>query len=147
VSAKLADKDIRICYVCGDDNALGLHVPFTRDGDSGSRASYTVRAEHVGWPGLLHGGVLFTLMDEAVAWAVYYCGLRAVTAKAETRFRAPIPVGASLVITGSVVERARRIVHTHAEIQRVDKSHQKVAEMIATMYLLDDAAFRTSFQE
>jgi len=43
--------------VCGIENPQGLHVPFTRDGDSGSRASYTARPEHVGWPNLLHGGV------------------------------------------------------------------------------------------
>jgi acyl-coenzyme A thioesterase PaaI-like protein len=141
VSAKLTDKDTSICYVCGVENPFGLHVPFTRDGDSGSRASYVVRPEHVGWPGLLHGGVLFTLMDEAVAWAVYYSGFRAVTAKAETRFRVPIQVGASLVITGSVVERARRLVRVRAEIQRDDNGHEKVADMVATMYLLDDAAF------
>jgi acyl-coenzyme A thioesterase PaaI-like protein len=94
----------------------------------------------------MHGGVLFTLMDEAVAWAVYYSGFRAVTAKAETRFRVPIPVGASLVITGSVVERARRLVRVRAEIQRDDSSDEKVADMVATMYLLDDAAFGTGIK-
>ena len=147
MTARLTDKDTKICYVCGDENPLGLHVSFAPDGESRSRALYTVRPEHVGWPGLLHGGVLFTLMDEAVAWAVYYGGLRAVTAKAETRFRTPIPVGASLVITGSLVERARRLVRARAEVQRDDENHEKLAELVATLYLLDDAVPRPSFRE
>ena len=133
----LNDKNTKICFVCGVENPLGLHVPFTRDGERGSRATYTVRSEHVGWPGLIHGGLLFTLMDESVAWALYFNGLRGVTAKAETRFRRPAPVGAPLVITGSIVERARRLVQVRAEVQRADADNERIADMEATMFLLD----------
>lgn len=143
MTATLAEKDTKICYVCGEENSLGLHVPFTRDGENGSRAAYTVRPEHVGWPGLLHGGLLFTLMDEAVAWSLYYGGLRGVTAKAETRFRTPVTVGTSLVITASIVERARRLVRARAEAKRDEGNNEIVAELIATMYLLDVAVSTT----
>ena len=139
MTANLSEKDTKICYVCGEENPLGLHVPFTRDGENGSRAAYTVRPEHVGWPGLLHGGLLFTLMDEAVAWSLYYGGLRGVTAKSEMRFRTPVTVGSSLVITASIVESARRVVRARAEAKRDEGNNQIVAELIATMYLLDVA--------
>ncbi len=92
----------------------------------------------LGGQGYLHGGVLFTLMDEAVAWSLYYSGLCGVTAKAETRFKNPAPVGASLVITGAVVKRARRLVRVRAEVQRADSNNEKLAELMATMYLLDE---------
>src|SRR5215475_3323695 len=81
------------CYVCGPENPLGLRVKFSPDGPKGARAEYIARAEHCGWPGLLHGGVTFALMDEALAYALYMLGLFGVTAKVETRFRAPITVG------------------------------------------------------
>jgi acyl-coenzyme A thioesterase PaaI-like protein len=137
VAELLSEKNTKICFVCGVENPLGLHVPFTRDGEQGSRATYIVRSEHVGWPGLVHGGLLFTLMDESVAWLLYFNGLRGVTAKAETRFKRPAPVGASLVITGSIVKRARRLVQVRAEVQRADADNEIIADMEATMYLVD----------
>ena len=137
MTAKVAVKDTKICYVCGEENPLGLHVPFARDGENGSRAAYVARPEHVGWPGLLHGGLLFTLMDEAIAWSLYYGGLRGVTAKAEARFRTPVTVGSSLVITASIMERARRLVRTRAEVRRDEGNNEIVAELVATMFLTD----------
>ena len=125
------------CFVCGSDNAAGLHVKFTRDGDDGCRAEYTAHGDHVGWPGLMHGGLLFTLMDEAVAWAVCYAGLRGVTGKADTRFRRPVTVGTRLVITGEVVDHARRAVRARSEIRRADDPSQVVADLDAMIVLTD----------
>jgi acyl-coenzyme A thioesterase PaaI-like protein len=123
------------CYVCGSENASGLHIPFVADGANGSSACYTVRAEHCGWPGLLHGGVAFALMDEALAWACYFQGLYGVTARIETRFRQPLPVGSKLTIRAWTTERRRRLVTARAEI-RLDADDQPlVAEADATMYL------------
>jgi acyl-coenzyme A thioesterase PaaI-like protein len=112
-------------------------VRFDRDGETGCRAEYTAQGDHVGWPGLMHGGLLFTLMDEAVAWAVCYAGLRGVTGKAEVRFRRPVTVGSRVAITGSIVDRARRAVRVRAEIRRVDGDAEVVADMEAMMVLTD----------
>ena len=126
------------CYVCGPENASGLHVPFVADGAHGSRASYTARAEHCGWPGLLHGGVAFALMDEALAWALYFQGLYGVTARVQTRFRQPIASGTKLTIRAWTLEQNRRLVSARAEI-RLDAPNGEggalVAEANATMYL------------
>ena len=122
------------CYVCGRENARGLKVPFGPDGEGGSRAVYTVQGEHIGWPGLLHGGLAFALMDEALGWCLYYNGLRGYTARAETRFRNPAPVGAPLVVTAKVLGRRRRLVDARAELRL--ESGGLVAEVDATMYLV-----------
>ena len=125
------------CFACGPDNPLGLQVPFSPDGPTGSRALYTARAEHVGWPGILHGGVTFSLMDEALGWAVYFQGLHGVTARAETRFRRPIPVGTELIIRAWTLEQRRRVITARAETRINDEDKTLVAEVDATMYLLD----------
>jgi acyl-coenzyme A thioesterase PaaI-like protein len=132
---ELNDKDGN-CYVCGPENPLGLHVSFAPHGEDGSRAVYTVRPEHTGWRGILHGGLTFTLMDEGLGWALYYQGLRGVTAKTEVRFRAPVSVGTPLIITAFVVNRARRLVRARAEVRRDDESQELLAELDATMYLI-----------
>jgi acyl-coenzyme A thioesterase PaaI-like protein len=125
------------CFVCGSENASGLHVTFDRDGNDGCRAEYTVRGDHVGWPGLMHGGLLFTLMDEAAAWAVCYAGLRGVTGRAEVRFRRPVTVGSRLTITGRIVDRARRALRVRAEIRRADAPDEIVTDMDATIVMTD----------
>ena len=107
------------CYVCGPENPGGLQVPFFADGPHGSRALYTARAEHGGWPGMLHGGVTFALMDEALGWAVHFQGLHGVTARADTRFRQPVPIGAKLIIRGWTLGQRRRLMTARAEI-RID---------------------------
>ena len=124
--------------MCGPDNLAGLQVPFFPEGDNGSRAVYTARAEHGGWPGIVHGGVTFSLMDEALGWALYFHGLSGVTARVETRFRQPIPIGTSLVIRAWTLERRRRVVTARAEIRSVSGEQPLPAEADATMYLLDD---------
>ena len=123
------------CYVCGAENPSGLQIPFSPEGDNGSRAVYTVRAEHQGWPGVLHGGLAFSLMDEALAWALYFHGLTGVTARVEARFRQPIRVGTSLVIRAWMVRRHRKVVAARAEIRDQFDDQRLLAEADATMYL------------
>jgi acyl-coenzyme A thioesterase PaaI-like protein len=123
------------CYVCGPDNASGMQVSFVMEGDHGCRAVYTARAEHCGWPGLLHGGVAFSLMDEALAYALYFQGLYGVTARVETRFRQPIPAGTKLVIRAWTLQQRRRLVDARAEIRVDAPDSPLVAEADATMYL------------
>ena len=125
------------CYVCGPQNPFGLQVKFVSDGPNGARAEYEARSEHCGWPGLLHGGIAFTLMDEALAYALYMQRLYGVTAKAEVRFRQPIPVGAKLIIRAWTVEQRRRLVDARAEIRVASEANPLVAELDATMYLRD----------
>ncbi len=127
--------DTTNCYVCGQANHRGLQVKFERDGEHGSRALYTARAEHDGWPGLLHGGITFALMDEAVAWAAFFQKLRAVTARVETNFKHPIPTGTPLVVRGWTVNRKRRLVTARAELRVVDTS-DLMADLEATMFLI-----------
>ena len=124
-----------LCYVCGPDNAAGLHVRFVADGEHGSLASYTARTEHDGWPGLMHGGVAFALMDEAIAWALYFQGLFGLTARVETRFRQPIRAGTELTIRAWTLGRRRRLIDARAEIRINSGQKPLVAQADATMYL------------
>ncbi len=125
------------CFVCGSDNPQGLHVTFERDGADGCRALYSPPKEHCGWPGMIHGGLLFTLMDEAVAWALVYAGLRGVTARGDVRFVAPAKVATPLVVSGRVLSQHGKLVKARAEIREA-QSDTLVAELATTMYLTDE---------
>jgi len=129
--------DFPNCYVCGSDNPQGLHVAFRADGPDACRAEYTARPEHCGWPGMIHGGLLFTLMDEAVAWALLYAGLHGVTARGQFRFAAPASVGMPLVVTARVASRRGKVVQARAEIRDTTSADTLIAELRASMYLTD----------
>lgn len=98
------------CYACGRHNPLGLQMRFERDGD-GVLARYTPRVEDSGFPGVLHGGVLVTLLDEAMAWAMYArAETLGVTATMETRYRRPALLDEELTVRARVTRaRGRRL--------------------------------------
>jgi acyl-coenzyme A thioesterase PaaI-like protein len=54
---------------------------------------------------MLHGGVLFALLDDAAGWATRFSGVRCVTAKAEIRYRKNVPTDASLLISARNTKR------------------------------------------
>jgi acyl-coenzyme A thioesterase PaaI-like protein len=124
------------CFVCGRDNPHGLGIPFAPEGENGSSARYTARAEHAGWPGVLHGGVTFSLMDESLGWALFHQGLRGVTARTETKFKRPILTGTPLCIRGWIIDRRRKIITARAEVRTDDERSELLAETDATMFLL-----------
>ncbi|MCD6359031.1 MAG: PaaI family thioesterase, partial [Dehalococcoidia bacterium] len=72
-----------------------------------------------GWPGIIHGGILCTVLDEAMGYALVFEGvLSYVTAKAEMRFRKQVGIGEPLVVTGTIDKRARNLIWTSAHITR-----------------------------
>src|SRR5438477_11812111 len=81
----------RWCYACGDLNPIGLHLEFRVDGEW-AIASFTAHREHQGYPGFVHGGVVGSLLDEAMGWATYGHGIWAITGKVENRFRGIVPI-------------------------------------------------------
>ncbi len=66
---------------------------------------------------MIHGGVVATMLDEAMSWAVIDRGLLAVTAKMEVHFRQPVPVGEPLTVVGRVERDRRRAVEASGEIR------------------------------
>lgn len=57
------------CFGCSPANPIGLHMEFYEDGDD--VVSYWKPSEHYqGWVGIMHGGILATLIDETCGWVV-----------------------------------------------------------------------------
>ncbi len=81
------------CFGCSKRNPIGLHLSFQME-DGEVRAPFTPEAEHQGWPGFMHGGLVATMLDEAMGWVTMSHGIWAVTGKINVRYREPIPVPA-----------------------------------------------------
>ncbi|MBA7469398.1 hypothetical protein ES707_04667 [subsurface metagenome] len=122
-----------MCFGCGKYNPIGLKLKFQQDGNI-VRAEFTPNNNHQGWSGIVHGGLLFTLLDEAMGYAVLYQGLSSVTAKMHARLKHPAVIGEPLVITGSITGKERKLITAEAAISLKDGT--PVAEATGTMYVI-----------
>lgn len=104
------------CFACGQENAIGLKLVFERRPNGEAVATWILSRAHEGWPGVVHGGLLSTALDEAMAHALIAAGLRAMTAELRVRFRSPAPSGRPLSLKGWIVQRANRLVEAEASI-------------------------------
>jgi uncharacterized protein (TIGR00369 family) len=97
------------CFACGTLNVHGLHLELHAGGDvCWTELALPERFE--GWEGIAHGGIVCTILDEVMAWALIDHDLWGVTAKMAVAFRRPVPVGRSIRAEGRVVDVRRRVV-------------------------------------
>jgi acyl-coenzyme A thioesterase PaaI-like protein len=102
------------CFGCGDAQPHGLHLE-TRAGDGVDvTAEFTVRPAHQGAPGLAHGGVLASALDETLGSLSWLLHTIAVTGRLETDFVRPVPVGTILHLAARVTAVAGRKIYASA---------------------------------
>jgi uncharacterized protein (TIGR00369 family) len=95
------------CFVCGLNNSLGMKLDLETDGQI-VRARFAPRPEHVGFSKTVHGGLISTVLDEAMVWAV---GVRtqrfAYCAELNVRFLQPARPDEELMVIAELVENRR----------------------------------------
>ncbi|ACX52199.1 thioesterase superfamily protein [Ammonifex degensii KC4] len=92
------------CFACGPANPIGLKLSFYEEGEK-VKARFRVKPEHQGWPGLVHGGLLATLCDEAMAQWLWRRGFVAFTGELKVRFRRGVAVGEEVLVEAWLKER------------------------------------------
>jgi uncharacterized protein (TIGR00369 family) len=105
------------CFGCGAANPQGLHLSFTTT-DDGVSATFTPLEAHQGYEHVVHGGIISTLLDEAMAWAVAAAGIWAVTGEMQVRFRQPLLVGEAVSLTGVVTDVRTRAISASGQVAR-----------------------------
>lgn len=125
-------KECDYCFACGPKNPIGLKLKFDWDGQE-VKTKFTPGEYHQGWAGLVHGGIITCLLDEAMSYAALYSGINSLTARMQTRFKRPLPIDEPLTVTGAVTKKTRRLVEAKAELKLADGT--LVAESAATMFI------------
>jgi len=99
------------CFVCGEENALGLGVRFDVEGERVVLET-VLDQRYEGYPGHVHGGVITAMLDETIGWA---CSARAgrlfFTVELSVRFKKPVPAGKPITVFGEATK-------THAKLSR-----------------------------
>ena len=137
----------RQCFVCGVENPAGLHITFfetepqTTDSPVETRAEITVPRHYQGYPGIVHGGIIATMLDEVASRTVFRGSpLRfVVTAKMNVRYRKPVPVETPLKLRGWVIADRVRVVEVGGEITNAEGV--VLADALATLVEVEPGFF------
>lgn len=106
------------CFVCGADNPTGLQIQLNIDKDLGCASSQvTLDQRFQGWQGVIHGGILATLLDEVAIYACRSKGEQFVTAEILVRYRKPVPVGSTVDLKGRIVENRRKLYKVESRLE------------------------------
>ena len=119
------------CFGCGENNAEGMQMRFEPCGGE-SVCEFEVPERYQSWQGMVHGGVVALMLDEAVGWAGWHAGHPGLTGKLEVRYRQPLKLGERVRVVGRVDRVRRPLVYTSAYIERLADG-VRVAEATATL--------------
>ena len=128
----------RNCFVCGLENSIGLQLAFYQDGPDSVICNYTVAEKYQGYPGVVHGGIVTSILDEAVGrvFMIDDHNRFMYTAKLTSRFRQPVPIQQPLKITAQIVKDRGRVGESKAQLYGPDG--ELLAEVEALLVSLSD---------
>ncbi|MDT3441852.1 PaaI family thioesterase [Pseudofrankia sp. BMG5.37] len=122
------------CFGCGAAEEHGLHLAIVAGEGVELAATLEVTEHHQGAPGLAHGGLLASALDEILGMLGHLTRMSCVTARLETDFRRPVPVGSTLHLRSRADGVAGRKLYASAE-GRLDATDGPVAVRARALFV------------
>jgi len=104
------------CLMCGSSNSRGLHLAFEVCGDGKVEASFVAEDVLTGYPNLLHGGMVASLLDAAITNCLFAHGYVAVTAELNVRYRHPVLIQCPIRVHGRLDRTFHSLYYLRAEL-------------------------------
>lgn len=137
-------KDDHCCFACGEHNPDGLRLQIEYPAPGFCRIEFIPERKFQGWQGILHGGIISTLLDEAFAHAFgggsRGAGGAAVTAEMTVRFKRPARIGHKIIVEGRVVGEKARVIECESVMR--DEAGQELASASGKLIKIKPAAVR-----
>lgn len=108
---KLADDGY--CFVCGPRNPIGLKLDFRFDGKT-ITTEFIPKKEHQGYLNIVHGGIISTLLDEAMVKLAIAMDMPAVTARMDVRLKKALAVGEKVNVEAGIIKETRKTIDAYA---------------------------------
>jgi acyl-coenzyme A thioesterase PaaI-like protein len=115
------------CFACGKKNNAGLGLDFRHE-DGRTISEFIPGKAHQGFMDIVHGGIITTVLDEAMVKRVLSEGIEAVTAEISVRFRSPLFVGEKVVVVSEIKKAGGRLIMTSAKMTKGDSTVVAEAE-------------------
>ncbi len=122
------------CFACGKNNDMSLRLEFEYN-DNEAKCIFIPKKEHQGWKDVIHGGILATVLDEAMAKLIINDYSFGVTSNMEIRFLRPAIVGEELTVTAKVREVNGKNVNATSVIKN---SKNKIVASGKASYVLKE---------
>ena len=122
------------CFVCGQKNSDGLQLQFRYSPDSGKvETRFVPDAKYQGWKGVLHGGIIMTLLDEVMAKAAVKKGFNVLTGEITTKFKNPARVMEPLRCEAEIESVKKKVLYARAAVYK--ESGTIVAQATSKMFI------------
>lgn len=122
------------CFACGSEHPHGLHLQFRNEQEGVVAAEWTPDSMWEGYRGIIHGGIVSTVLDEAMSKAVASTGKPGLTCRMEVRLHQSVVPAEHLIVRAWVTNRQKRRVEVRAEL--CDSSHVEKARATATFLIV-----------
>jgi acyl-coenzyme A thioesterase PaaI-like protein len=136
------------CFVCGHRNPYGLHLFFRLEQNT-IVAEFQPREEHQGFPGVIHGGIVAAVLDEALGRTSLLGNNRewTMTARLEVRYRRNVPYGRLLRVRATLDSERRRALQASGVLTLADDESVVLAEGHGTFLPLSSEAVDTILKD
>jgi uncharacterized protein (TIGR00369 family) len=118
-----------ICFACGELNEDGLKLQLHLE-ERRSWTEFVLEDRFEGWQGVTHGGIIATILDEVMAWALVAEDNWGVTARMSLDFKRPVAVGTQVRAEGWIVRNRRRLIDTAGQVVDADGNVLATAEAV-----------------
>ena len=109
-------EDNHKCFVCGKKNPDGLKINF-KVSNNKIQAEFIPHSSLQGYANIVHGGIISTLLDEAMGKLAFELGINCLTAEINVRFKNPAYTGRKYLLTGEILRKTHRIVFAKSKMQ------------------------------
>jgi len=133
------------CFACGTDNPDGLQLRFSYDpGGDRVETTFTPGPRYQGWQGVVHGGIVATLLDEVMAKAAARKGFAILTAEITVRFTSQAATGETLRCEAEIASVKKKVIYVNGTVskQNGDLVARGTSKMIIVSRGQQPAAFR-----
>ncbi len=107
-------EDDGYCFVCGPENPIGLKLKFSFNGKT-IKTEFISKKEHQGYLNIVHGGIISTLLDEAMVKLALAMDIPVVTAQMDIRLRKPLRVGEKIIVEAEILNNTTKLLEAYAK--------------------------------
>jgi len=140
--------DYQRCFVCGQRNPFGLKLVFRRE-DTSIVADFQPREEHQGFPGIIHGGIVASILDETLGRTSILAQRPewTMTGRLEIRYRRSVPYGPLLRVRATLGAQRLRMIRAAGIITFADDEQVILAEARGTFLSLPEETVDTILKD
>jgi acyl-coenzyme A thioesterase PaaI-like protein len=99
----------RNCFACGSNDGIGLGLRFYKNEDGVVYGNFFADPKFEGYPGIIHGGIVATLLDSAMTHCLLMKDIPALTGRLSIKYSTPIRTGTVVKLEAKVIDESHKI--------------------------------------